>query len=80
MRQFSANGGRGISNEVILDGSPQTVMDLNQPAYIPMPEAAGIQCSDKQSSGDTAATGSSRQYRASVRDQGLPWLAVRVSA
>ncbi len=39
--QFSANGGRGISNEVILDGSPQTVMDLNQPAYIPMPEVSG---------------------------------------
>jgi hypothetical protein len=24
-RQFSANGGRGINSEVILDGSPQTV-------------------------------------------------------
>ena len=37
--QFSANGGRGITNEILLDGSPQTVMDLNEPAYIPMPEA-----------------------------------------
>src|SRR5215813_454242 len=37
--QFSANGGRGITNEIILDGSPQTVMELNEPTYIPMPEA-----------------------------------------
>jgi hypothetical protein len=37
--QFSANGGRGITNEIMLDGSPQTVMDLNEPAYIPQPEA-----------------------------------------
>jgi hypothetical protein len=37
--QFSASGGRGATNEIMLDGSPQTVMDLNQPAYIPQPEA-----------------------------------------
>src|SRR5262249_28849629 len=36
---FSANGGRGQTNEVILDGSPQIVMGANQPAYIPMPES-----------------------------------------
>jgi hypothetical protein len=37
--QFSASGGRGATNEIMLDGSPQTVMDLNEPAYIPQPEA-----------------------------------------
>ena len=36
---FSSSGGRGVTNEVMLDGSPQTVMQVNQPAYIPMPEA-----------------------------------------
>src|SRR5712692_704540 len=36
---FSANGGRDVSNEVMLDGSPQIVMGYNQPAYIPTPDA-----------------------------------------
>jgi len=36
---FSANGGRDVSNEVMLDGSPQIVMGYNQPAYIPSPDA-----------------------------------------
>src|SRR5712692_10283325 len=36
---FSANGGRDVSNEVMLDGSPQIVMGYNQPAYIPTPNA-----------------------------------------
>ena len=36
---FSANGGREVSNEVMLDGSPQIVMGYNQPAYVPPPDA-----------------------------------------
>ena len=32
---FSANGGRNVSNEVMLDGSPQVVMGYNQPAFVP---------------------------------------------
>ena len=36
---FSANGGRNVSNEVILDGSSQIVMGYNQPAYVPTPDA-----------------------------------------
>ncbi|MBI3679204.1 MAG: TonB-dependent receptor [Acidobacteria bacterium] len=36
---FSANGGRDVSNEVMLDGSPQIVMGYNQPAYVPSPDA-----------------------------------------
>jgi hypothetical protein len=36
---FSANGGRDVSNEVMLDGSPQIVMGYNQPAYVPTPDA-----------------------------------------
>src|SRR5262249_21536702 len=36
---FSANGGRDVSNEVMLDGSSQIVMGYNQPAYIPSPDA-----------------------------------------
>jgi hypothetical protein len=36
---FSANGGREVSNEVMLDGAPQIVMGYNQPAYIPSPDA-----------------------------------------
>jgi hypothetical protein len=36
---FSANGGREISNEVMLDGSPQIVMGYNQAAYVPSPDA-----------------------------------------
>jgi hypothetical protein len=36
---FSANGGRDVSNEVMLDGSPQVVMGYNQPAYVPTPDA-----------------------------------------
>lgn len=36
---FSANGGRDVSNEVMLDGSPQVVMGYNQPAYVPSPDA-----------------------------------------
>jgi hypothetical protein len=36
---FSANGGRNVSNEVILDGSSQVVMGYNQPAYVPSPDA-----------------------------------------
>ena len=36
---FSANGGRNVSNEVLLDGSPQVVMGYNQPAYVPSPDA-----------------------------------------
>ena len=35
---FSANGGRNGSNEIILDGSPQIVMGINQAAYIPNPD------------------------------------------
>ncbi|HTM49392.1 MAG TPA: TonB-dependent receptor [Bryobacteraceae bacterium] len=36
---FSANGGRNVSNEVMLDGSPQVVMGYNQPAFVPSPDA-----------------------------------------
>ncbi len=36
---FSANGGRNVANEVMLDGSPQVVMGYNQPAYVPSPDA-----------------------------------------
>jgi hypothetical protein len=36
---FSANGGRNVANEVILDGSSQVVMGYNQPAYVPSPDA-----------------------------------------
>ncbi len=36
---FSANGGPGGTNEIILDGSPQTMLGSNQAAYIPQPEA-----------------------------------------
>lgn len=36
---FSANGGRNVTNEVLLDGSSQIVMGFNQPAYIPPPDA-----------------------------------------
>ena len=32
---LSANGGRNYANEIMLDGSPQVVMHLNTPAYIP---------------------------------------------
>ncbi|MBZ5624220.1 MAG: TonB-dependent receptor [Acidobacteriia bacterium] len=37
--QFSANGGPGGTNEIILDGSPQTLMGANRAAYVPQPEA-----------------------------------------
>ncbi len=36
---FSANGGRNVSNEIIVDGSPQVVMGFNQPAYVPNPDS-----------------------------------------
>jgi hypothetical protein len=36
---FSANGGRDVSSEILLDGSPQIVMGYNQPAYVPTPDA-----------------------------------------
>ncbi len=36
---FSANGGRNVSNSIMLDGSPQEVMGYNQPAYVPSPDA-----------------------------------------
>src|SRR5262245_20132120 len=36
---FSANGGRDVSSEIMLDGSPQIVMGYNQPSYIPTPDA-----------------------------------------
>ena len=36
---FSANGGRTVSNQILLDGTPQEVMGFNQPAYIPSPDA-----------------------------------------
>jgi len=36
---FSANGGRNVANEIMLDGSSQIVMGFNQPAYIPPPDA-----------------------------------------
>ena len=36
---FSANGGRNVSTQVLLDGSPQEVMGYNQPAYVPPPDA-----------------------------------------
>jgi outer membrane receptor protein involved in Fe transport len=36
---FSANGGRNVSNEIMVDGSPQVVMGYNQPAYVPNPDA-----------------------------------------
>jgi hypothetical protein len=36
---FSANGGRNVSNSIMLDGSPQEVMGYNQPAFIPSPDA-----------------------------------------
>jgi Carboxypeptidase regulatory-like domain/TonB dependent receptor len=37
--QYSASGGPGGANEIILDGSPQTTMWLNQAGYVPQPEA-----------------------------------------
>src|SRR5215813_14361857 len=36
---FSANGGRNVANEIMVDGSPQVVMGYNQPAYVPNPDA-----------------------------------------
>src|SRR5215510_12661686 len=36
---FSANGGRGVTTEVLLDGSPQITMGFNEPAHVPQPEA-----------------------------------------
>lgn len=36
---FSANGGRSLSNMVMLDGSPQEVLGYNQAAYVPTPDA-----------------------------------------
>ena len=36
---FSANGGRNVSNLIMVDGSPQEVMGYKQPAYIPTPDA-----------------------------------------
>ncbi|MGH9935308.1 MAG: carboxypeptidase regulatory-like domain-containing protein [Blastocatellia bacterium] len=36
---FSANGGRNVANEIMVDGSPQVVMGFNQPAYVPNPDA-----------------------------------------
>ncbi|MEO7146127.1 MAG: carboxypeptidase regulatory-like domain-containing protein [Bryobacteraceae bacterium] len=36
---FSANGGRNLTSEVLLDGSPQEVMGYNQPGYVPPPDA-----------------------------------------
>ena len=36
---FSANGGRDVSSEIMLDGSPQIVMGYNQPSYVPTPDA-----------------------------------------
>src|SRR5262249_13800748 len=36
---FSANGGRDVSTEIMLDGSPQIVMGYNQAAYVPSPDA-----------------------------------------
>jgi hypothetical protein len=36
---FSANGGRNVSNEIMVDGSPQVVMGFNQPAYVPNPDS-----------------------------------------
>ena len=36
---MSINGGRGVSNEVLLDGSPQITMGFGEPAYVPQPEA-----------------------------------------
>ena len=36
---FSANGGRGVTSEVLLDGSPQITIGFNEPTYVPQPEA-----------------------------------------
>jgi hypothetical protein len=36
---FSANGGRNVSNMIMLDGTPQEVMGYNQPAFVPSPDA-----------------------------------------
>ena len=36
---FSANGGRGVTSEVLLDGSPQITIGYNEPTYVPQPEA-----------------------------------------
>jgi Carboxypeptidase regulatory-like domain/TonB dependent receptor-like, beta-barrel len=36
---FSANGGRNVVNEIMVDGSPQIVMGYNQPAWVPNPDA-----------------------------------------
>lgn len=36
---FSANGGRDVSNSIIVDGAPQEVMGYNQPSYVPNPDA-----------------------------------------
>jgi hypothetical protein len=36
---FSANGGRNVANEIMVDGSPQVVMGYNQPAWAPSPDA-----------------------------------------
>ena len=36
---FSANGGRTVSNMIMLDGTAQEVMGFNQPAFVPSPDA-----------------------------------------
>ncbi|NOT60720.1 MAG: TonB-dependent receptor [Acidobacteria bacterium] len=36
---FSANGGRNVANEIMVDGSPQVVMGYNQRAWVPNPDA-----------------------------------------
>lgn len=36
---FSANGGRSLSNTILLDGSPQEVTGYSPPVYVPPPDA-----------------------------------------
>jgi len=36
---FCAHGVRGVTSEVLLDGSPQITIGFNEPTYVPQPEA-----------------------------------------
>jgi hypothetical protein len=36
---FNINGGRNVSNMILVDGSPQETPNFNEPAYVPSPDA-----------------------------------------
>jgi hypothetical protein len=36
---FNINGGRNVSNMILVDGSPQETPNFNEPAYVPTPDA-----------------------------------------